>query len=97
MACFRAIYVNGIDLTNPVNVDNIVKGLGLDVDEANAYQQQHDWQQWADINQVELTKLNLWGVPCFSYRESAFGGKIVFHALEKEIKLFQSVVKYNYQ
>lgn len=90
LACFRAIYVNGIDLTNPVNVDNIVKGLGLDVDEANAYQQQHDWQQWADINQVDLTKLNLWGVPCFSYSESSYWGQDRIPSLEKEIKLFQS-------
>jgi len=90
LACFRAIYVNGIDLTNPVNVDNIVKGLGLDVGEANAYQQQHDWQQWADINQVDLTKLNLWGVPCFSYSESSYWGQDRIPSLEKEIKLFQS-------
>ncbi|MGB2741154.1 MAG: DsbA family protein [Cognaticolwellia sp.] len=90
LACFRAIYVNGIDLTNPVNVDNIVKGLGLDVDEANAYQQQHDWQQWADINQVDLTKLSLWGVPCFSYGESSYWGQDRIQFLEQEIKLFQS-------
>ena len=89
-ACFRAIYVNGIDLTDSVNVDNIVKGLGLDVGEANAYQHQHDWQQWADINQVDLTKLNLWGVPCFSYRESSYWGQDRIPSLEKEIKLFQS-------
>ena len=87
-ACFRAIYVNGIDLTDSVNVDNIVKGLGLDVDEANAYQHQHDWQQWADINQVDLTKLNLWGVPCFSYAESSYWGQDRIPFLEKEIKLF---------
>tara|TARA_R110000787_G_scaffold142302_4_gene255924 strand:+ start:225 stop:1439 length:1215 start_codon:yes stop_codon:yes gene_type:complete len=86
LACFRAIYVDDIDLTKSANVDNIMQDLALDVDDANAYQQQHDWQQWADINQVDLAKLNFWGVPSFSYGERSFWGQDRIPALESEIK-----------
>jgi len=90
MACFRAIYVDGIDLSNRANIEQVMHKLALDVEAANAYQQQHDWQQWADINQMDLSKLNLWGVPCFSYSRYSFWGQDRMPLLEKEIKLFLS-------
>jgi 2-hydroxychromene-2-carboxylate isomerase len=85
LACFRAIYVNGIDLSKAKHVNTIFKQLALNVDDANRYQQQHDWQQWADINQIELTKLNLWGVPCFSYGRYSFWGQDRIPALAAAI------------
>ncbi len=90
LACFRAIYVQGIELANPVNVENIMKNLALNIDDANAYQQEHDWQQWADINQIELSKLSLWGVPCFTYGACSYWGQDRIPLLEKEIKLLIS-------
>ena len=86
LACFRAIYVDNIDLTKSANVNNIIQDLGLDVGDANAYQQQHDWQQWADINQVDLSKLGLWGVPSFNYGDCSLWGQDRIPALEQEIK-----------
>tara|TARA_R110000744_G_scaffold167351_7_gene284765 strand:+ start:8405 stop:9703 length:1299 start_codon:yes stop_codon:yes gene_type:complete len=91
LACFQAIYVDGIDLANPENVKTIFRKLALDVDDATIYQEQNDWQQWADINQVELTKLNLWGVPCFSYGGYSYWGQDRIFELEKEIKTFRTV------
>ena len=90
LACFRAIYVEGIELANPVNVENIMKNLALNIDDANVYQQEHDWQQWADINQIELSKLSLWGVPCFTYGVCSYWGQDRIPLLEKEIKLLIS-------
>jgi len=90
LACFRAIYVDDIDLAITENVDSIYKSLALDVDAAKAYQQEHDWQQWADLNQMSLTQLNYWGVPSFSYGESSYWGQDRISSLEKEIKHFLS-------
>gem|GEM_PF-480344 len=86
LACFRAIYVDGIELADAVNVDKIMKNLALNVDDARAFQQTHDWQQWADVNQVALNKLNLWGVPCFTYGTCSYWGQDRIPLLEKEIK-----------
>jgi len=86
LACFRAIYVDGIDLAITENVDNIFSNLALDVDAANAYQQEHDWQQWADLNQMSLSQLNYWGVPSFSFGEYSYWGQDRIALLEKEIK-----------
>lgn len=88
LACFRAIYVDGIDLAIAENVDSIFENLALDVEAAKAYQQEHDWQQWADLNQMSLTQLNYWGVPSFSYGESSYWGQDRISSLEKEIKRF---------
>jgi len=86
LACFRAIYVDGIELADAKSVDKIMKKLTLNVDDARAFQQDHDWQQWADVNQVALNKLNLWGVPCFTYGKSSYWGQDRIPLLEKEIK-----------
>lgn len=90
LACFKAIYVNGIDLANHQSLENIFKELSLNIADAYAYQEQHDWQQWADINQIDLTNLNLWGVPSFSYESASYWGQDRIPALEKEINYFQS-------
>jgi len=87
LACFKAIYVNGIDLANPEHIETIYKDLSLNVEDGYGYQEQHDWQQWADLNQVELTNLNLWGVPSFSYGKSSYWGQDRILVLEKEINL----------
>ncbi|MBA6389813.1 DsbA family protein [Colwellia sp. BRX10-3] len=91
LACFRAIYVDGIDLSKANNIDDLMKNLALDIEAANAYQLQHDWQQWADTNQVDLTKLDLWGVPCFSYGECCYWGQDRIPLLEEEIKNLKSI------
>lgn len=85
LACFKAIYVNGIDLANLASFDLIFKELSLNIEDAYAYQDQHDWQQWADMNQVELTNLDLWGVPSFSYGKNSYWGQDRILAIEKEI------------
>ena len=86
LACFRAIYVDGIELADAKSVDKIMKKLTLNVDDARAFEKNHDWQQWADVNQVALNKLNLWGVPCFTYGQSSYWGQDRIPLLEKEIK-----------
>lgn len=90
LACFRAVYVDGIDLSKIKNVKIIFESLALDIDEAYSYQQKHDWQQWADVNQINLSELNFWGVPCFSYGDFSFWGQDRIPAIEKEIKSFKS-------
>jgi 2-hydroxychromene-2-carboxylate isomerase len=91
LACFRAIYVDGIDLSNAKNIDDLMKNLALDIEAANAYQQEHDWQQWVDTNQIDLTKLDLWGAPCFSYGECCYWGQDRIPLLEEEIKNLKSI------
>lgn len=86
LACFRAVYVNDIDLSQAVKVDDILVKLALNVEEAQAYQAEHDWQIWADKNQVELTKLAFWGVPCFKWKNNSYWGQDRIIFLEKEIK-----------
>ena len=85
LACFKAIYVKGIDLANHENLEDIFKELSLNIEDAYAFQAQHDWQQWADLNQIDLTNLNLWGVPSFSYGNVSYWGQDRIPALEKEI------------
>lgn len=85
LACFKAIYVNGIDLANHENLKTIFKELSLNIEDAYAYQEQHDWQQWADTNQIDLTNLNLWGVPSFSYANNSYWGQDRIPALEQQI------------
>lgn len=85
LACFKAVYVNGIDLADPENLKIIFKELSLNIEDAYAYQEQHDWQQWADMNQIDLTNLNLWGVPSFSYATTSYWGQDRIQALEQEI------------
>jgi 2-hydroxychromene-2-carboxylate isomerase len=91
LACFRAVYVDNIDLSTVENVDKIVNDLDLDSEKAHAYQAEHDWQQWADCNQQALTKLEFWGVPCFKFQNSRYWGQDRIHFLEKEIKLSLSI------
>lgn len=93
LACFRAVYVENIDLSFIENVNNIVSDLALSSLEAQAYQLEHDWQQWADNNQRALTKLDFWGVPCFKLQNSShsYWGQDRLQFLEKEIKLNLSI------
>ncbi len=86
LACFRAIYVDNIDLSESKNIENIVDVLALDYQQATAYQTEHHWQQWADNNQVELTKLAFWGVPCFKLANSSYWGQDRIQFLEEEIR-----------
>jgi 2-hydroxychromene-2-carboxylate isomerase len=86
LACFRAVYVDNIDLSSIENVNDIVSTLGGDRRQAHDYQLEHDWQQWADNNQTELTKLSFWGVPCFKLENSSYWGQDRIKFLEQEIK-----------
>jgi 2-hydroxychromene-2-carboxylate isomerase len=86
LACFRAIYVDNIDLSETKNVEAIIDGLALDYEQASTYQAEHSWQQWADNNQAELTKLAFWGVPCFKLENSSYWGQDRIQFLDKEIK-----------
>jgi 2-hydroxychromene-2-carboxylate isomerase len=86
LACFRAVYVDNIDLSCIENVDNIINVLGLDSQQAHTYQAEHDWQQWADNNQIELTTLKFWGVPCFKLKNAKYWGQDRIQLLEQKIK-----------
>lgn len=91
LACFRAVYVENIDLSVAENVDSILEKLGLDKVAAHAYSARHDWQQWADCNQKALTALEFWGVPCFKLDNHSYWGQDRIPYLEKEIKLNLSI------
>ncbi len=91
LACFRAVYVENIDLSVADNIERILNDLTLDFQQAQAYQAEHDWQQWADSNQRELTALEFWGVPCFKMNNSSYWGQDRLQYLEKEIKLNLSI------
>ncbi|GAA6203949.1 DsbA family protein [Thalassotalea sp. SU-HH00458] len=68
-AAFEAIYVNNYDLSQHQVMKLICQSINLDYHKAKEYAQQHDWQQWSDVNQTELETLGFWGVPCFKYQE----------------------------
>ncbi len=91
LACFRAVYVENIDLSVNEEIDNILDKLALDKIQAHVYQAEHDWQQWSDSNQRDLTALEFWGVPCFTLDNQSYWGQDRIPFLEKEIKLNLSI------
>ncbi|WP_158089105.1 DsbA family protein [Cognaticolwellia mytili] len=86
LACFRAVYVENIDLSDTENIDIIIEELALDKQAAHAYKAKNNWQQWADNNQAELTSLAFWGVPCFKMKNFSYWGQDRISILEKEIR-----------
>jgi len=84
-AIFEAIYVNNVDLSVSENVEVICENINLNYDEALSYNESHDWQQWSDINQVELDEAGLWGIPCFRYRDISCWGQDRLVQIEQAI------------
>lgn len=85
LACFRAVYVNEIDLSKSNNIAAIYAELALNIKDAEAYQATHDWQQWADMNQADLAEINFWGVPSFSFAQYSYWGQDRIPYLENTI------------
>lgn len=84
-ALFQAVFVQGIDLSLPTNLITLCKNIGLDYVEAFAYAEENDWQQQTDVNQSELNQLGFWGVPCFTYNNTACWGQDKLWQIEEAI------------
>jgi len=80
---YRAIYVEGIDLTKLNNLQKLCQQLDLDFQAALAFDLKHPWQQWAQQNLTELEKLDFWGVPCFVFQDVKVWGQDRLWQIEK--------------
>jgi len=82
---FRAVYVEGIDLTSVNNLKRLCQQLDLDYQAALDFNQLNPWQEWAEINVAELEKLDFWGVPCFVYGNTKVWGQDRLWQIEQAI------------
>ena len=82
---FEAIYVDNLDLSVAKNIELLCKKIDLDYDEALVYSENHDWQLWSDVNQMELEAVGLWGAPCFRYRDVSCWGQDRLVKIEQAI------------
>lgn len=84
-AVFHALFVEGINLNDDQAMKTLCQQLHIDHTEALAYQQQHDWQVWAEQYVKELSTLGLWGTPCFNYQNTSCWGQDRFFLIEQAI------------
>jgi len=74
-AAFEAIYVKEIDLSIEKHIHAVCQQASISYDEAIAYANENDWQQWSDNNHLALNNMGLWGVPCFRYEDVSCWGQ----------------------
>ncbi|OKY26117.1 hypothetical protein BI291_13315 [Thalassotalea sp. PP2-459] len=84
-AVFNALFVESINLNDEHAMKRMCQQLQIDHAEALAYQQQHDWQVWAEQHVKELAELGLWGTPCFRYQSTSCWGQDRFFLIEQAI------------
>lgn len=82
---FKAIYVDGIDLSKESNLKKLCHEIELDYEQAKAYSAVEDWQQITDQNQKKLDALGFWGVPCFTYKDISCWGQDKLWHIEQEV------------
>ena len=82
---FEAIYVRNLNLADKANIVLLCRELELDCQAAVEYALQHDWQEWVDLHQVEISEMEFWDVPCFRYRNANCWGQDRLWQIEQEI------------
>lgn len=87
---FRAIYVDGSDVSNENVIRSLCERAGFDYQDAIDFQQSHDWQIWSEQNLKQLAELKLWGVPCFKFKDTFCWGQdrlfVIEQALQEHLK-----------
>ncbi|MEH6384582.1 MAG: DsbA family protein [Colwellia sp.] len=84
-SAFNAIYVDGLDLSHKSVIESLCQQHALNYDEALAYNNEHDWQQWSDFNQSTIDSMGLWGAPCFRFQNVACWGQDRLAQIEQAI------------
>ena len=84
-SAFNAIYVDGLDLSHKSVIVSLCQQHELNYDEALAYNNEHDWQQWSDCNQSTIDNMGLWGAPCFRFQETTCWGQDRLAQIEQAI------------
>ena len=82
---FEAVYIYGIDLAVTSNLEILCRQVGFDYQDALIYNEEHDWQDWADENQQSLAEMEFWGVPCFRFEESTCWGQDRLWLIEQAV------------
>ena len=84
-ALYQAVYVEGRDLAQRDNIQDICNELGVDEQQALDYGQQTDWQYQMQINQQALDDMGFWGVPCFQFGDLTCWGQDRLWQIEKSL------------
>jgi 2-hydroxychromene-2-carboxylate isomerase len=87
LACFEAIYVNGVDLADENSISNIYHALGLDLAAAKQYASETQWHSDTESHHHELKAMGYWGVPCFQYQQTSCWGQ------DRLIQIEQAIIK----
>ena len=85
LALFKAVYVDGVDLSKIRNVKKIVEQVGLDYDAALHFSKHNPWRADIDENEKYLFEKGFWGVPVFEYRELSVWGQDRLWQIEQAI------------
>jgi len=84
-SAFKAIYVDGLNLSQNTVIESLCQQHELNYDEALEYNNEHDWQQWSDSNQSSLDSMGLWGAPCFRFQDTICWGQDRLAQIEQAI------------
>jgi len=82
----RAVWSEGINSLSDEGLRTIVERSGLEWVEAQKLLNEDSWRYWANDNLKELYSLNLWGVPCFQYKNVNVFGQDKLYCIEQEIR-----------
>ncbi len=86
----RAVNAEGIRSETDEGMKQIVERCGLSWQHARQLLPQASftsapWRKWAEDNMNTLTKMGLWGVPCFQYRDTVVWGQDRLFIIEQAI------------
>lgn len=84
-AMFKAIYVDGIDLSRADTVQSICHDIGLDIEAAVNYANHDNWQTTIEKTADKLQEQGFWGVPVFTCGDIACWGQDRLWQIEQAI------------
>ena len=84
-AMFKAIYVDGIDLSRADTVQSICRDIGLDIEAAVNFANHDNWQTTIEKTADKLQEQGFWGVPVFTCGDIACWGQDRLWQIEQAI------------
>lgn len=82
----RAVWSQRVWSDTDKGLKRIVEQSGFDWQQAKHYLSDESWRDWAQANLNELYELGLWGVPSFSYGNTAVFGQDKLALIEQVIR-----------